>query len=148
MVVVKCGETVVPVSPFPRLRHGGSNLQNVIIALVGLSVLLLLLAMHYKRKVDAMADLLEDERSRQRSLSTVYGRISEQWFPLMDRYPYDSQSFRFLGTPVDGIQFEEDRIVFCEFKANQSTLSPLQKQIKRLVETKQVYWEEFNFTPD
>jgi predicted Holliday junction resolvase-like endonuclease len=123
-------------------------LQNVIIALVALSVLLLLLAMHYKRRVDALADLLADERSRQRSLSTVYGRISEQWFPLMDRYPYDSQSFRFLGTPVDGIQFEEDRIVFCEFKANQSALSPLQKQIKRLIETKQVYWEEFNFTPD
>jgi predicted Holliday junction resolvase-like endonuclease len=122
--------------------------QNAIIALVGLSILLLLLAMHYKRKLDTLRDILEDERTRQRSLSTVYGRISEQWFPLMDRYPYDSQSFRFIGTPVDGIQFEEDRIVFCEFKTNQSALSPLQRQIKRLVETKQVYWEEFNFTAE
>jgi len=104
--------------------------------------------MHYKRKLDVIRDLLEDERSRQRSLSTVYGRISEQWFPLMDRYPYDSQSFRFIGTPIDGIQFEEDRIVFCEFKTNQSGLSPIQRQIKRLVETRQVYWEEFNFTAD
>lgn len=123
-------------------------MQNAIIALVGLSILLLLLAMHYKRKLDTLRDILEDERTRQRSLSTVYGRISEQWFPLMDRYPYDSQSFRFIGTPVDGIQFEEDRIVFCEFKTNQSALSPLQRQIKRLVETKQVYWEEFNFTAE
>lgn len=123
-------------------------MQNTIIALVGLCVVLLLAAMHYKRRFDTSQDLLEDERTRQRSLSTVYGRISEQWFPLMDRFPYDSQSFRFIGTPLDGIQFEEDRIVFCEFKSNQSSLSPLQKQIKRLVETKQVYWEEFNFTPD
>ncbi len=127
---------------------GGRFVENAIIALVGLSVLLLLLAMHYKRRLDAVRDLLEDERTRQRSLSTIYGRISEQWFPLMDRYPYDSQSFRFIGTPVDGIQFEEDRIVFCEFKANQSSLSPIQKQIKRLVEAKQVYWEEFNFTAE
>jgi predicted Holliday junction resolvase-like endonuclease len=131
-------------NPFRRL----SGLQNAIIALVALSILLLFLAMHYKRKLDALRDMLEDERSRQRSLSTVYGRINEQWFPLMDRYPYDSQSFRFIGTPIDGIQFEEDRIIFCEFKSNQSALSPIQKQIKQLVESRQVYWEEFNFTAE
>jgi len=123
-------------------------MQNAIITLVGICVLLLLSTMHYKRRLDTLADQLEEERSRQRSLSTVYGRISEQWFPLMDRYPYDSQSFRFIGTPIDGIQFEEDRIIFCEFKTNQSGLSPLQKQIKRLVEARRVYWEEFNFSPD
>ena len=66
----------------------------------------------------------------------------------MDRYPYDSQAFRFLGSPIDGIQFEEDKIIFCEFKANRSTLSPLQKQIKQLVEAKRVYWEEFYFTAE
>ena len=120
-------------------------MQNVIVALVALCVLLLLLTMHFKRRLDTVLDALEDERSRQRSLSTVYGRISEQWFPLMDRFPYDSQSFRFIGTPIDGIQFEEDRIVFCEFKTNQSSLSTLQRHIKQLVEAKRVYWEEFNF---
>ena len=120
-------------------------MQNVIMALVALCVLLLLLTIHYKRRLDSVGDQLEDERSRQRSLSTVYGRISEQWFPLMDRFPYDSQSFRFIGTPIDGIQFEEDRIIFCEFKTNQSSLSPLQRHIKGLVESGHVYWEEFNF---
>src|SRR5205085_11786796 len=105
-------------------------------------LLLFLLVLYYKRKMDALLDRLDDEQSRQKSLSTVYGRISEQWFPLMDRYPYDSQSFRFIGTPVDGIQFEEDGIIFCEFKPNQSELSPIQKQIKRLIEEKRVYWEE------
>ena len=123
-------------------------MQNAIMGLVGLCFLLLLLMMHYKRKVDALRDQLENERSRQRSLSTVYGRISEQWFPLMDRYPYDSQTFRFIGTPIDGIQFEEDRIVFCEFKTNQSGLSPIQRQIKKLVQEGEVYWEEFNFTAE
>lgn len=125
-----------------------NGMQNVMMTLVGLCVILFLLVIHYKRKVDAMAEILEDERYRQKSLSTVYGRISEQWFPLMDRYPYDSQSFRFLGTPIDGIQFEEDRIIFCEFKTNQSGLSPLQKQIKQLVQSRRVYWEEFNFTAE
>jgi predicted Holliday junction resolvase-like endonuclease len=121
-------------------------MQNAMIALVALCLILLLLTMRYKRKLDLLCDQLEDERTRQRSLSTVYGRINEQWFPLMDRYPYDSQSFRFIGTPVDGIQFEADKIVFCEFKTNQSGLSPLQREIKRLVEAGEVYWEEFNFS--
>lgn len=123
-------------------------MQTAIVALTGICSFLLLLVIALKRRLDALADRLEDERCRQKSLSTVYGRISEQWFPLMDRFPYDSQSFRFIGTPIDGIQFEEDRIVFCEFKTNQSTLSPIQKHIKRLVESKRVYWEEFNFTAE
>lgn len=123
-------------------------MQNAIVALVGLCLALLLLTMHYKRKVDRLADRLEEELARQRSLSTVYGRINEQWFPLMDRFPYDSQGFRFIGAPIDGIQFEEDRIVFCEFKTNQSELSPVQKRIKRLVETGRVVWEEFNFSAE
>jgi predicted Holliday junction resolvase-like endonuclease len=63
----------------------------------------------------------------------------------MDAYPYDAQRFRFLGTPIDGVQFEDDRIVFVEFKANRSQLSPGQRRIKRLIAEGQVYWEEFRF---
>lgn len=123
-------------------------MQNAIIGLVGLSLLLLFLVIHYKRSLDALYDALDEERSRQRSLSTVYGRISEQWFPLMDRYPYDARGFRFLGAPVDGIQFEEDRIVFCEFKANRSDLTPEQRRIRQLVQSGRVYWEEFYFVDE
>lgn len=97
------------------------------------------------RRIGRLRGELDDELSRQKSLSTTYGRITEQWFPLMESYPYDAQGFRFLGSPIDGVQFEEDRIVFVEFKANRSQLSPLQRRIKRLVEEGYVYWEEFHF---
>ncbi|HEV2473354.1 MAG TPA: Holliday junction resolvase-like protein [Chthonomonadales bacterium] len=88
---------------------------------------------------------LQSERMRQKSISASYGRISEQWFPLMERYPYDSSNFRFLGTPIDGVQFEADRILFVEFKSRTSELSPLQKRLKRLVQEGRVQWEEFHF---
>jgi len=120
-------------------------LDTVILALAAGCVLLFFCVLYYKRKTDRLRDLLKEQDSRSRSLSTVYGQISEQWFPLMDRYPYDSRGFRFLGSPVDGIQFEEDRIVFCEFKSNRSALSPTQKRIKELVNSRQVFWEEFYF---
>jgi predicted Holliday junction resolvase-like endonuclease len=64
----------------------------------------------------------------------------------MPDYPYDPQEFRFLGSPVDGVRFENDRIVFVEFKANKSRLSEKQKRIKQLVEEGYVYWEGFRFS--
>ena len=100
---------------------------------------------YLRRRLDVALKILADERSRQRSLSASYGRITEQWFPLMRGYPYDSANFRFLGTPVDGVQFEDDKIVFIEFKSNRSELSGLQKKLKKLVQSGKVTWEEFHF---
>ncbi|HLK55141.1 MAG TPA: Holliday junction resolvase-like protein [Chthonomonadaceae bacterium] len=107
-----------------------------------------LYAWYLRRRLEAALSLLERERTRQRSLSASYGRITEQWFPLMDRYPYDSAGFRFLGTPVDGVQFTDDKIVFVEFKSHRWELSAAQKRMRRLVETGKVTWEEFHFFED
>jgi hypothetical protein len=82
---------------------------------------------------------LEEERTRRGSLASTYGRISEQWFPLTDAFPYDSRGFRFLGSP------EEDRIIFYEFKANRSELSEGQRRIRDLVRQGRVEWQEFRF---
>ena len=98
------------------------------------------------RRVRRLEEQLSDETFHRQSLSTRYGRISEQWFPLMDAYPYDPEGFRFLGSPLDGVQFEEDRIIFIEFKANKSRLSEKQKHLKQLIEEGHVYWDEFHFT--
>ena len=108
----------------------------------------LLYVSYLKRRLDIVLRMLEEERSRQRSISASYGRITEQWFPLMDRYPYDSANFRFLGTPVDGVQFEEDRVVFVEFKSRNAELSTAQRRIKQLVQAGKVSWEEFHFFED
>ncbi len=126
-----------------------SNPLYITIALlVVVCIILTLMVSYYKRKVDVLAEQVDNELSRQRSLSSTYGRITEQWIPLSNRYPYDPQFFRFLGSPIDGVQFEEDKIVFIEFKANRSRLSDGQKRIKRLIEAGEVYWDEFHFTDD
>ena len=123
-------------------------MEQIVATLAGLCLLLLLLLALALRRIGALRDLLDLELTRQRSLSATYGRITEQWFPLMDAYPYDARNFRFLGTPIDGVQFEEDRIVFVEFKANRSQLSPEQRRIRELVEEGYVYWEAFQFADD
>lgn len=77
------------------------------------------------------------------SLSTKYGKMAEQFMPFLKEYPYDPQNFRFLGTPVDGIQFSEDKISFIEFKTADSRLSGNQQRIRELVDRGKIEWLEF-----
>lgn len=81
-------------------------------------------------------------KSRKQSLSTKYGQITEQFLPFMKDYPYNEKNFRFLGNPIDGIQFNDDKLVFLEFKSNKSQLSRKQKKIKDLVNKGKVEFRE------
>ncbi len=78
-----------------------------------------------------------------KSQSVKYGKLTEQWIPFSSGFPFDSSDFRFLGNPIDGIVFCEDKIVFCEFKSNKSSLSQKQKKIKQLILNKKIEWFEF-----
>lgn len=86
-------------------------------------------------------DRLKHERFRNRSLSTKYGKLTEQFLPLVESYPWNPDKFRFLGSPIDGVQFEDDRIIFVEFKTGTSQLSKQQRQIRDLVEASRVEFE-------
>lgn len=77
-----------------------------------------------------------------RSQSTLYGKISEQFIPFMKTYPYESKSFRFLGSPIDGVQFEEDKIILIEFKSAGGKLSKRQREIRDLVAQNKVVFQE------
>lgn len=115
--------------------------------LVSLALVLAVLALvvtvrAYHDKVSRLREELRQLASSKQSLSTTYGRITEQWAPFMARYPYDPRNFRFLGSPVDGVQFEQDKVVFIEFKANESRLTENERRIRALVEAGRVEWLE------
>jgi len=76
------------------------------------------------------------------SQSVKYGQLTEQWLPFSKNFPFNSQNFRFIGKPVDGVCFEDDKIVFVEFKTNKSQLSEAQKKVKELAKNKKVEWFE------
>ena len=84
---------------------------------------------------------LKQELFRKRSLSSKYGKLTEQFLPLVDSFPWDPGNFRFLGSPIDGVQFEDDRIILVEFKAANSRLSPRQSHIRDLVNDGRVGFE-------
>ena len=53
-------------------------------------------------------------KSQKRSGEVRRGFMTEQWLPLVEPYPWDPQNFRFLGSPIDGVQFEEDEVVLVD----------------------------------
>ena len=79
---------------------------------------------------------------RKASLSSRYGKMTEQFMPFLKDYPYDPTNFRFLGSPIDGVQFEDDKIIFIEFKSANSKLSDRQRHIADLVWRKRIDFQE------
>lgn len=107
----------------------------LILILLGLAILFFLL--WRRARIE-----LSNTKFQKQSLSSRYGKMTEQFMPFLKDYPYSPGNFRFLGTPIDGVQFEEDKIIFIEFKAANSRLSPGQQQIKSLVNDGRVGFEE------
>ena len=107
----------------------------VAIGLSGFSLLLVLI-------VVSLWKSLGREKFRKRQLSVRYGKMTEQFLPLASQYPWDPGKFRFLGSPIDGIQFNETEVVLVEFKSSQSKLSPTQNRIKELVKKGKVSFRE------
>lgn len=111
------------------------NTAYIIIGLIFASLLFFLL---WRRTIK----ILKATKFAKVSLSTKYGKMTEQFMPFLKNYPYDSQMFRFIGTPIDGIQFNENEIIFMEFKSATSQLSLRQKQIRDIINNKRIKFEE------
>ena len=89
----------------------------------------------------------KDLLSRKISSEVRLGQIAEHLVPFLENFKYDPKKAHFLGMPIDYIVFEDDKIIFLEVKTGYSHLSLKQRAIKRLVEDKQVYWEELRLAP-
>jgi len=109
----------------------------------GLVIFILVIIMYILiRSNVSLRNRVQEIASSKQSLATKYGKMSEQFMPFMKDYPYDPENFRFLGTPVDGVQFQDDKVVFVEFKTSNSKLSEKQKKIRDLIQNKKVDWDE------
>ncbi len=97
----------------------------------------------YRAAVSPLHKKINRLTTEKQSLSTTYGKITEQFAPFMKNYPYSTQNFRFIGSPIDGIQFNENQILFVEFKTNKSKLTNTQNKIKKLVDNGKIAWFEF-----
>ena len=76
------------------------------------------------------------------------GKIGENLAPFLNGWPWTPRQFRFLGNPVDGIQFNNDEIIFVEIKTGKARLSKSQKNTKELIKAGKVSFVTFKITDD
>lgn len=74
------------------------------------------------------------------------GKIGENLAPFLNGWPWKARQFRFLGNPVDGIQFNDDEIIFVEIKTGKARLSKSQKKAKELVKQGKVSFVTFRIS--
>jgi len=92
------------------------------------------------KKVNRRADKM---LSLKKSAEVRLGKIGENMAPFMRGWPYDANNFRFLGHPVDGIQFTDDEIIFIEIKTGKSRLSKSQKKAREIIRKGNVSFATF-----
>ena len=124
------------------------DIPEVYLIISGLAILSILsLWLNWRLWWSGRRDRRDADRSR-RGDRVVGGLISEQFAPFtkaFEKLGWDPQEFKFLGRPVDGVQFQEDEIIIVEFKTGNSQMSDKQKHIKELVEQRKVRFEEIRF---
>jgi predicted Holliday junction resolvase-like endonuclease len=105
------------------------------------------------RKLQESEDkILKQEEASQKVLSLKksseirLGNAAEQLAPFLDGFNHDPRHLRFLGSPIDYLAFDKDCVTFIEIKSGNSHLSHNQKNIKRLIKSGQVKWQEFRIS--
>ena len=84
-----------------------------------------------------------------RSRAVLGGQFSEQLSPYLPDFKYNPSDCRFIGKPVDMIVFngmsdgELKDVVFLEIKSGDSKLNGNQRDLKRVVDSGKVKFEEY-----
>lgn len=78
-------------------------------------------------------DKLDKTVHQKKSSEVKLGKIGENLAPFTEGWPWEPNDFRFLGSPIDGIQFTEDRIYLVEIKTGKARLSKKQILCRNLV---------------
>jgi predicted Holliday junction resolvase-like endonuclease len=86
--------------------------------------------------------------NQKKSSEVRVGKIGENMAPFLEGWPYDPNSFRFLGNPIDGIQFADDKIRFIEIKTGGARLSQGQKKVRELILSGKVSFVSFRIGTD
>lgn len=84
----------------------------------------------------------------QRSQAVTAGKVFEQLVPYLPGFAFNPKDARFLGSPVDFVVFDGlsdgavRRVVFLEVKTGAAELSRRERQVRDVVEARQVVWAE------
>lgn len=88
------------------------------------------------------------EDAVQRSLAVTAGKVHEQLVPYLPEFGFNPKDARFLGSPVDLVVFDGlaagdvKRVVFLEVKTGGSPLTTRERQVRDVIDAREVVWAE------
>jgi predicted Holliday junction resolvase-like endonuclease len=100
--------------------------------IIGLLLAWIILKM-VKKKVKKLKEELKKAQSTLRSCFVKHGQSFEQHIPFAKNFK-DKETFKFLGQPIDGLAFRDDKVILYEFKTGLSQLNAKQKKIQKQVQ--------------
>ena len=81
-----------------------------------------------------------------RSAYVKFGKTFEQFAPFTKDFTEEEKNnFIFLGMPIDGVIFGDDKIKFIEIKTGEAQLSVKQKKIRKMIENGLVEFQEVRY---
>ena len=92
------------------------------------------------------------EDAVQRSLAVTVGKVHEQLVPYLPEFGFNPKDVRFLGSPVDLVVFDGlaagavRRVVFVEVKTGGAPLTARERQVRDVIEAREVAWAELRLT--
>lgn len=98
---------------------------------------------NYEDRLTKLDATYKKELGARKSSEVRLGKIGESLAPFLNGWPWDPNNFRFIGNPIDGIQFTDDEIMFIEIKTGKARLTDSQKYIKDLISKKKVSFVTF-----
>lgn len=103
-------------------------------------ITLALVIRSYRDIVGQLRDELRESSYARRRTAEAQQRQSQQWAPVLARYPFDARRFRHVGGPIDGVQFDEDRVALIVF-TGEGRGEP-DGRVRELVRAGRVDWVE------
>lgn len=97
-----------------------------------------------KKRIKRLQEELKKTTSALRSSFVKHGQSFEQHIPFAKNF-MDKANFKFLGQPIDGIAFRDDKIILYEFKTGSSQLNANQKKIKKQIAENMVEFVELRY---
>ena len=118
---------------------------RIILFLVIILFFLMLLVIFLVKNNIGLKEKLKELHSLKRSGEVKHGKAWEEFVPFLKSFPYDKERFKFIGDPIDGIVFEDNRIAIVEIKTGSSKMSAKQKRVQELVELGRVEFKELRY---
>src|SRR5882672_8966507 len=122
----------------------GGLVLGILIGLVISALYFLVWRLRYSAKIR--------EDAVQRSLAVTAGKVHEQLVPYLPEFGFNPKDARFLGSPVDLVVFDGlaagavRRVVFLEVKTGGAPLTARERQVRTVIEAREVAWAELRLT--